>query len=89
MWKWFNERWQEVESTECDVDGREKTWTKNEKRKQGWEAPDGTTYFNKKDNLEEKISNLAAFALPSARAATPPVRGEEGASGRYPLVVMP
>ena len=75
-----------MESTECDVGGREKTWTKNEKRKQGWEAPDGTTYFNKKDNLEEKISNLAAFALPSARAATPPVRGEEGVSGGYPVV---
>ena len=86
VWKWYNERWQEVESIESHVGGREKKWETIEKRKQGWEAPDGTTYFNKHDNLRRRFSSLAAFAQPSARAATPPLRGDEGVSGGYPVV---
>ena len=86
VWKWYNERWQEVESIESHVGGREKMWETIEKRKQGWEAPDGTTYFNKHDNLRRRFSSLAAFAQPSARAATPPLRGDEGVSGGYPVV---
>jgi hypothetical protein len=85
VWKWYNERWQEVESIESDVGEREKTWETNEKRKQGWEAPDGTTYFNKQDNLRRKLSSLAAFAQPSARAATPPPLGDEVVIGGHPV----
>jgi hypothetical protein len=55
VWKWYNERWQEVESIESHVGGREKMWETIEKRKQGWEAPDGTTYFNKHDNLRRRF----------------------------------